>query len=38
MEYGVNYDKFMNWQRYQHWNEKLGETGQIEQLRYLRFR
>ena len=25
-EYGVNYDKFMNWQRHQLWNEKLGKT------------
>lgn len=30
-DYGVNYDKFMNWQRHQLWNEKLGKTVQIEQ-------
>lgn len=26
-DYGVNYDKFMNWQRHQLWSEKLGEDG-----------
>lgn len=31
MEYGVNYDKFMNWQRHQLWNEKLGKNVQAEQ-------
>ena len=25
-EYGVNYDKFMNWQRHQLWYAKLGKT------------
>ena len=30
-DYGVNYDKFMNWQRHQLWNEKLGKTVQVEQ-------
>jgi hypothetical protein len=25
-EYGVSYDKFMNWQRHQLWDEKLGKT------------
>lgn len=30
MEYGVNYDKFMNWQRHQLWNEKLGKNIQVE--------
>ena len=25
-DYGVNYDKFMNWQRHQLWSEKLGKT------------
>jgi len=29
--YGVNYDKFMNWQRHQLWSEKLGKTVQVEQ-------
>ena len=24
-DYGVNYDKFMNWQRHQLWSEKLGK-------------
>lgn len=31
MEYGVNYAKFMNWQRHQLWNEKLGKSVQVEQ-------
>ena len=30
-DYGVNYDKFMNWQRHQLWSEKLGKTVQVEQ-------
>ena len=30
-EYGVNYDKFMNWQRHQLWDEKLGKTIEIKQ-------
>lgn len=30
-DYEVNYDKFMNWQRHQLWNEKLGKTVQVEQ-------
>ena len=29
-DYGVNYDKFMNWQRHQLWSEKLGKTVQTE--------
>ena len=29
--YGVNYDKFMNWQRHRLWSEKLGKTVQTEQ-------
>ncbi len=28
-DYGVNYDKFMNWQRHQLWNEKLVKTVQV---------
>lgn len=31
MEYGVNHAKFMNWQSYQLWNEKLGKIVQVEQ-------
>ena len=30
-EYGVNYDKFMNWQRHQLWDEKLGKTIEVKQ-------
>lgn len=30
MEYGVNHDKFMHWQRHQFWNEKLGKSVQVE--------
>ncbi|MEF8803860.1 MAG: hypothetical protein V5A63_06700, partial [Bacteroides sp.] len=30
-DYGVNYDKFMNWQRHQLWSEKLGKTVRVEQ-------
>ena len=30
-DYGVNYNKFMNWQRHQLWNEKLGKAVQAEQ-------
>ena len=30
-DYGVNYDKFMNWQRHQLWSEKLGKAVQTEQ-------
>ena len=30
-DYGVNYDKFMNWQRHQLWSEKLGKRVQVEQ-------
>jgi len=30
-EYGVNYEKFMNWQRHQLWNEKLGKTVEVKQ-------
>ena len=30
-DYGVNYDKFMNWQRHQLWNEILGKTVHVEQ-------
>ena len=30
-DYGVNYDKFMNWQRHQLWSEKLCKTIQAEQ-------
>ena len=29
-DYGVNYDKFMNWQRHQLWSEKLGKTVHVE--------
>ena len=32
-DYGVNYDKFMNWQRHQLWSEKLGKTVQVDVLR-----
>lgn len=31
MDYRVNYDKFMNWQRHQLWSEKSGKTVQVEQ-------
>ena len=31
MEYGVDYGKFMNWQRHQLWNEKLGKTVEAKQ-------
>ena len=30
-EYGVNYDKFMNWQRHQLWDEKLEKTIEVKQ-------
>ena len=30
-DYGVNYDKFMNWQRHQLWSEKLGKTVHVGQ-------
>ena len=30
-DYGVNYDKFMNWQRHQLWSEKLGKTVLVDQ-------
>ena len=30
-EYGINYDKFMNWQRHQLWDEKLGKTVEVKQ-------
>ena len=30
-DYGVNYDKFMNWQRHQLRSEKLGKTVHVEQ-------
>ena len=30
-EYGVNYDKFMNWQRHQLWDEKFGKTVEVKQ-------
>ncbi|ROS79227.1 hypothetical protein EEL35_13660 [Muribaculaceae bacterium Isolate-042 (Harlan)] len=30
-DYGVNHDKFMNWQRHQLWSEKLGKTVRVEQ-------
>ena len=30
-DYGVNYDKFMNWQRHHLWSEKLGKTVPAEQ-------
>lgn len=30
-DYGVNYDKFMNSQRYQSWSEKLGKTVQVDE-------
>ena len=30
-DYGVNYDKFMNWQHHQLWSEKLGKTVHVEQ-------
>jgi hypothetical protein len=30
-EMGVNYDKFMNWQRHQLWDAKLGKTVAKEQ-------
>lgn len=30
-DYGVNYEKFMNWLRHQLWSEKLGKTVQIDQ-------
>lgn len=29
-DYEVNYDKLMNWQRHQLWNEKLGKTVHVE--------
>ena len=29
-DYGVSYDKFMNWQRHQLWSAKLGKTVQVE--------
>ena len=32
-DYGVNYDKFINWQRHQLWSEKLGKTVQVEQTK-----
>lgn len=28
-DYGVNYDKFMNWQRHQLWSEKLGKQSYL---------
>lgn len=27
-DYGVNYDRFVHWQRHQLWNEKFGKTVQ----------
>ena len=30
-EMGVNYEKFMNWQRHQLWDEKMGKTVSVEQ-------
>lgn len=30
-DYGVNYDKFKNWQHHQLWSEKLGKTVHVEQ-------
>lgn len=30
-EMGVNYEKFMNWQRHQLWDEKMGKTVSAEQ-------
>ena len=36
--YGVNYDKFMNWQRHQLWSEKLGKTVQVEQPKVAKVR
>jgi hypothetical protein len=30
-EYGVNYDKCMNWQRHHLWNEKLGKIIEVMQ-------
>jgi hypothetical protein len=37
-DYGVNYDKFMNWQRHQLWSEKLGKTVQVEQPKVAKVR
>ena len=37
-DYGVNYDKFMNWQRHQLWNEKLGKTVQFEEPKVAKVR
>ena len=31
-EYGVSYEKFMNWRRHQLWNGKLGKTVEVKQL------
>lgn len=30
-DYGVNYDKFINWQRHQLWSEKLYKTVQVDE-------
>ena len=37
-DYGVNYDKFMNWQRHRLWSEKLGKTVQVEQSKVAKVR
>ena len=37
-DYGVNYDKFMNWQRHQLWSEKLSKTVQVEQPKVAKVR
>ena len=33
-DYGVNYDKFMHWQRHQVWSEKLGKKVQVDQPKF----
>ena len=33
-DYGVNYEKFINWQRHQLWDEKLGKIVQKEQPKF----
>ena len=32
-DYGVNYDKFMNWQRHQLWSEKLARQSRLSSPR-----
>lgn len=31
LDYGINYDKFMNWQCHLLWNDKFGKTVQVEE-------